>query len=103
MSYGNALVHGEKVVPESWDPEDDDWDVSSEFQDVIKQFRQLQEVTEIHQAHFADFALTMKDFQFALIQLFKKYPQLLKDSPEGQKLMEASQKVSNLDFSKWFK
>ena len=86
---------------EFWDPDDDDWDASAEFKDVVKQFTQLQKVTEIHQAHFADFALTMKDFQFALIQLFKKYPKLLKDSPEGQKLMEASKKVSDIDWTKW--
>lgn len=86
---------------EFWNPDDDEWDASSEFHDVIKQFRQLQKVTEIHQAHFADFAMTMKDFQFALVQLFKKYPELLKDSPEGKKLMEASEKVSGFDMSKW--
>ena len=88
-------------MPDFWNPDDDEWDASSEFQDVIKQFRQLQKVTKIHQAHFSDFAVTMKDFQFALIQLFEKYPKLLTDSPEGQKLMEASKKVSDINWKQW--
>ena len=88
-------------MPESWDPDDDDWGASGEFKRVLRQFDQLITIIDTFDSRLKDLSLTMKDFQFALIQLFEKYPDLLEDSPEGKKLMEASKKVSKFDLSKW--
>lgn len=85
-----------------WDP-DNEWDESEEFHKVLKSFTELQQNLSTFSLRITDLNLTMEDFQFALVELFRKFPDLIENSPEGQKLVEASKKVSDIDWSKWYK
>ena len=84
-----------------WDNEfedEEEWQHSEEFRRVVKNFYSLNQVITKFSGHVAELNSIMKDFQFALVQLYEKYPDMLDNSPEGKKLVEASQRLSNFDW-----
>lgn len=88
-------------MSDSWD--DPDWEASEQFNMVLREFYVLNNSIQAFDSHFKELNIVMKDFLFALTKLFERYPNLLEECPEGRKLMEASEKVANIDWSKFSK
>lgn len=86
---------------EEW--EENDWKDSEEFTRVVKHFHALNIAVDKFAQAMTELNVIMKDFHFALILLYKRYPELLENSPEGKALVEASKKLANFDVKNLFK
>ena len=88
-----------------WEDEeyDNDWEDSDEFRKVVRNFYSLSEVVQRFNSQMSELNVVMRDFQFALVKLYERYPDLLENSPEGQKLFDASKKLSEFDWSSIWK